>query len=147
VWGKGFCTIGAVTFESAAYTARYIAKKINGAMARKHYELIDEHGEVFDREPEYTTMSLKSPIGEEWLNKFKGDVYPDDFVVVRGKRMKPPKFYDRIYEEENPVEHAELVRVREKYARAHKLNGTPERLAVRKKVLESRISTLKRELE
>ena len=27
IWGKGFVTIGDVTFESAAYVARYIAKK------------------------------------------------------------------------------------------------------------------------
>lgn len=27
IWGKGFCTIGDVTFQSAAYVARYVMKK------------------------------------------------------------------------------------------------------------------------
>ena len=42
LWPFGFCTIGNVTFESAAYVARYIMKKVNGDAAADHYEWIDE---------------------------------------------------------------------------------------------------------
>jgi hypothetical protein len=38
IWGRGFCSIGEVTFESCAYTARYIMKKINGQLQESHYK-------------------------------------------------------------------------------------------------------------
>jgi hypothetical protein len=38
IWSKGFVTIGEVTFESAAYVARYVVKKITG----KGQDKIDE---------------------------------------------------------------------------------------------------------
>ncbi|AXH74125.1 MAG: replication initiator protein [Microviridae sp.] len=37
LWPFGFSSIGSVTFESAAYVARYIMKKITGEAAEKHY--------------------------------------------------------------------------------------------------------------
>ena len=58
LWPYGFSTIGSVTFESAAYTARYIMKKINGDAAKDHYEYVNPStGEISLRKPEYTTMS------------------------------------------------------------------------------------------
>ena len=99
----GFSTIGNVTFESAAYVARYIMKKINGEKAEAHY-VNKETGEIL--KPEYTTMSRRpGGLGAEWLKKYKTDVYPGDFVVVRGKKMKPPKYYDRQYELTYPSGH------------------------------------------
>jgi len=37
----GHCEIGALTFESAAYVARYIMKKVNGDLAAEHYKRTD----------------------------------------------------------------------------------------------------------
>ena len=45
---RGFVTVGDVTFESAAYVARYVTKKITGDRAEDHY---------CGREPEYNVMS------------------------------------------------------------------------------------------
>ena len=42
IWGKGFTTTAEVTFESAAYVARYTLKKITGKQKEKYYEKIDE---------------------------------------------------------------------------------------------------------
>lgn len=104
LWGMGFCTVGAVTFESAAYTARYVLKKVGGRdKTEGHYRVtVADTGEVVELLPEYVTMSLKPTIGKNWYRDFSSDVYPDDFVVVRGKRMKPPKYYDRMHELEDP---------------------------------------------
>ena len=49
----GFCTIGDVTFESAAYVARYITKKINGAKSITHYE------KTFSQREEYGPLQCK----------------------------------------------------------------------------------------
>ena len=103
LWPFGFSTIGEVTFESAAYCARYIMKKITGDGAEEHYQWIDtETGEVHQLKPEYTTMSRNGGIGKEWMEKFKSDVYPTDEIIIRGRRMKPPRFYDSMYEHTDP---------------------------------------------
>lgn len=148
VWGKGFCTVGAVTFESAAYTARYIVKKINGAPAAEHYRVIDATtGEICNVLPEFANMSLKPAIAKDWFGKFKSDVYPDDFVVIRGKKMKPPKYYDKLHELVDPESHLEIKEERDAYARTQKENSTSERLAVRETVALARLKTLKRTVE
>lgn len=40
LWEFGFATIGDVTFESAAYVARYITKKVNGELAKKKIPMV-----------------------------------------------------------------------------------------------------------
>ena len=86
---RGFNWIGEVTFESAAYVARYVMKKITGPAAEDHYA---------GRLPEYTVMSRRPGIGHDWLLKYDQDVYPNDFVVNRnGVKSKPPRFFDNLY--------------------------------------------------
>lgn len=86
LWGHGYVAIGECTFESAAYVARYCLKKHYGKGSDDHY---------LGRTPEYLTMSRRPGIGAAWLEKFKGDVYPSDEVVIRGGiKCRPPKFYD-----------------------------------------------------
>lgn len=87
-WQYGFCTIGSLTFESAAYCARYTLKKISGPLADDHYG---------GRTPEYTTMSRRPGIGRGWYEKYKSDTYPSDSVAVRGKLMKPPMYLSLIH--------------------------------------------------
>ncbi len=102
LWPYGHAYIGTVTFESCAYVARYIFKKINGDMAESHYkEWITPEGEVTEVVPEYATMSRRPGIGATWLEKWFDDVYPNDYVVVNGKKLKPPRFYDNLLKEKN----------------------------------------------
>lgn len=144
----GYSTVGALTFESAAYCARYVMKKMSGDRAAEHYKIIDpDTGEVYDLLPEYVTMSLKPAVGKDWYGQFSSDVYPDDFCVVRGIKMKPPKYYDRLHEAADSGGHEEIKRNRKAYAQTQKHNATPERLAVRKKVKLAAIANLKRNLE
>ena len=75
LWPFGLHTIGVVTFDSAAYVARYVMKKITGDKAASHYN---------GRLPEYTTMSRRPGIGRAWYDKFKSDCYPSDELVIRG---------------------------------------------------------------
>ena len=104
VWGKGFAPIGELTFESAAYVARYIMKKQTGPKAEEHYARVNVvTGEVYQLTPEYTTMSRGGRsgkgIGYGWFEKWKDQVYPLDLCVANGQEMKPPKYYDRLLEE------------------------------------------------
>jgi hypothetical protein len=100
LWPYGFSTIGEVTFQSCAYVARYVMKKMKGEAAEEYYKVIDpETGEVLDIKPEYCTMSRNKGIGREWIEKYKDDVYPNDYVVINGKEVRPPRYYDNILSE------------------------------------------------
>lgn len=152
LWGQGNCTLGDVTFQSAAYVARYVMKKRTGENAEKHYTVVHPlTGEVVVQAPEYVVMSRGGRtglggIGSGWLAKFKSDVYPDDFIVLDGHKFKPPRWYDAVLERDDPKLHREMRRRRKIVARARAADNTPERLKVRHKVLKAKLSRLKREL-
>jgi len=152
IWGKGLCQIGAVNLKSAAYIARYIMKKINGGLREKrdpetdlrHYDFVDvSTGEIIEQNPEYTTMSRRPGIGQGWYKKYKTDVYPNDSVIINGHEVKGPKYYDSLYEVENPdsMEAIKQRRVAGARTKQNRANTTPERLAVREKVAMARSNT------
>lgn len=148
LWKFGLHEIGSVTFESAAYCARYVVKKITGDEADAHYTRCDpDTGEFFRVQPEFATMSRRPGIGQPWLDKYQRDVFPSDEVVMRGVSMKPPKAYSRRFELLSPKEFEIVRRRRLERASAHKADNTPERLRVREQVTLARISQLKREVE
>jgi hypothetical protein len=147
LWPYGFSVIGDVTFESCAYVARYVVDKVTGDAADEHYYWVDEQtGEFFTREPEYTTMSRRPGIGNDWYKQFKSDCYPSDFITVRGNKCKVPKYYDKLYEIDNPVDFDLLKEARLQCSIKHADNNTYERLVVREKVKRSQIKSLNRKL-
>lgn len=138
LWPFGYHTIGDVTFETCAYTARYILKKVNGDMASEHY-----HGRL----AEYTCMSRKPGIAHDWYETWKDDVYPHDYVIIRGGiKCRPPRYYDHLFELDN-----EEVFKRVKWIRKYKASKSPdnsyERLQVRKTVQISKLRKLIRPFE
>lgn len=132
LWPKGYSMIGSVDFESAAYVARYIVKKVNGKAAADHYG---------DRKPEYCTMSRRPGIAKHWFDLYHKDVYPHDNVAVRGKLTRPPRYYDRRYEVMFPEDY-EILKARRKVFfetdKVFQAENTPERLAVRETIVRSK---------
>ena len=115
---------------------------------RDHYSRVDSStGELFELKPEYVTMSRRPGIGAEWYRKFGKEVYPDDFVVVNGRRVRPPKFYDRLLgeEDEKALQAVKLARIGAAVEFDHE--QTYNRLRVREKCAEARVSQLKRNLK
>lgn len=154
VWGKGFCTVGELTVESAAYCARYAMKKVNGDQAPFYYSELDPYtGELIPIQPEFSRMSLKPGIGAEWLKLYHDDVYPDDFVVVKGKKWRVPDYYDTLFERRfhgpRQAGRPNISNVKDKRkerAGQRSEDNTRDRLAVREKVLKAKIKKLKREV-
>lgn len=151
LWDKGFSSIGEVTFESAAYTARYVMKKITGQKAEKHYEVIDiETGEIKALKPEYNRMSTGrkqgEAIGAAWLKKYTADVYPQRQVIVRGRKTKPPRYYDKLWAKQQPLEHEWQQHITYLEVLHNRHDNTPERLAVKEQVAAAQINQLKRKL-
>ncbi len=147
IWFRGFTTVGDVTLESAAYTARYIMKKVNGKRQDEHYETTDEAtGEIHNLVPEYNTMSRRPGIGNLWLSRYMDDCYPKDFITSKGRRFKPPKYYDSLYEIYRPGRFEKIKNERKKQIQLNKKDSTPKRLADREAVKLAQIKTLTRQL-
>lgn len=102
VWGHGHTSVGALTFSSAAYVARYILDKRLG----KEADYYDRQG----IEPEYVVMSRggrggKGGIGQSWFKKYASDIYPADRVVqTGGTQSRPPRYYDELRKKDFPEE-------------------------------------------
>lgn len=147
LWPFGWCSVGEVNFESAAYVARYCMKKVTGRWASLWYQVIDqESGEIGYRVPEFARMSLKPGIGARWLEKFGSDVYPHGKCVVRGHEVNPPRFYDKMFAKTDPDGYEALVEKRRMDGEARAEDSTYERLAVREQVAKARLKSLERKI-
>lgn len=145
LWPYGFSTTGYVTYQTAAYVARYTIKKIGGDPAANHYTRVHPvSGQMVRVKPEFATQSRRPGIGSAWFDTFKSDIYPSDFVVVDGKPHPVPKFYHLKLAEE---EQLRSKRLRVAHAKKHKEDNTPARLAVREKVFLDKTKQLKRNLK
>ena len=139
VWPYGQSEIGSLTFESAAYVARYCVKKITGKAAEAHYQCVDpETGEMGSRLPEFATMSRRPGIGAGWFDLFADDVYPSDEVIVNGVATKPPRFYDKLLEVSSPDVATEVSKARRRSR--NREDETPARLSVREVCAKSRLT-------
>lgn len=146
IWGKGHCTVGHLTPETCAYTARYITKKITGPPAEQAYERVLEGGELVSVLPEFSRSSRRPGIGFEHFQEFCSDIYPDDFVVHNGRKSKTPRFYDKLLDRANPELLEQIRQRRRERARSAKAETTPERLGAREEYFRSSISRKKRDL-
>lgn len=136
LWTLGHSVIGEVTFESAAYVARYVMKKVTGANAEEHYG---------GRKPEYTTMSRRPGLGKAWLEKFKEEVLVNDSVIINRKEVRPPRFYDSQFEITDPELFKAVKTARVRKAIKYKDNNTADRLETRERFMNRKLEVFKRE--
>lgn len=143
LWPFGFSSIGELTFDSAAYTARYCTKKITGLHQYNHY--VNSDGVMLL--PEFARWSLKPGLGEAWYQQYKDDCYPDDFIYVNDNKVNIPRYYDKLMEMEDPVRLEIVKQNRKKNSLRHAADNTQERLATREKVKIAQTQTLTRKFE
>lgn len=126
--------------------SRYVTKKITGKAATEHYErVVEETGEVIQLEPEFAVMSRRPGIARDWFAKYRDDVFPHDDVVIKGQQIKPPRYYDKLYEIEDECGYSEL-KDRRKQAAQDNQHSSPKRLRDREKVTEARLKQRKSKL-
>lgn len=152
LWPHGSHEIGSLTFKSSCYIARYCFKKIGGDKADEHYyrrSPID--GELYRVATEFCVQS--KGLGQSWFDKYKTDAFPSDFLIIDGKKVKPPRFYlNQLKEDERDrqlSDHGEkyaIQNARREHGRSHRADNTKERLDVRNKVLDAKLKLLKRQL-
>lgn len=143
----GYSSVAEFSFDTAAYVARYVMKKVTGDHALLAYAVIDDDtGELLaDKLPEYNDMSRRPGIASHWFDEYGSDVYPRDSVVIKGREMPPPKFYDRRYELVYPEDMARIKEERSIAALANKVSE--ERLTAMRKCKERQVERLVRKLD
>lgn len=134
-WTEGYSSVGTLTFESAAYVARYVTVKAYGEKAFERYAIVNEDGTFSMKKAEYCTMSLRPGIASDWFDKFSSDVYPNDAVISQGQAQRPPKYYDNKYQAEEPSDFEMIKRKRRRIARLSDADNTAERLMVKEQCL------------
>lgn len=145
VWSHGSVEVGDISFESAAYCARYAMKKMIGKDVTEFREICDvTTGEIIKRRHEFARMSLKPGIGARWYEKFWKDVYPRGYVVRNGHKAKPPKYYDLKFKLQSPEDYAILAEARAKAADKQFDDNSPARLRVKEIVEKAKVAFLKR---
>jgi hypothetical protein len=156
LWDLGHSSVGAFTFETAAYVARYVTKKITGDKAAEHYESTNAYtGEITERLPERAICVSRRPgIGKGWYDKYGKFLRDHDFAIINGKKMRPAKYYDRLFDLASPDEFAETKKQRknkgilaaEKFEKEHE-SGSFQRTLVMEEVHNLSAIKLIRKLE
>jgi len=100
LWGKGRVRVSEVNWQTCAYTARYITKKVTGEPAAAHYGIMGQT-------PEFVRMSRMPGIARDYYELHKDEIYNLDEIIMKltGERslsIKPPKYYDKLYDIEYP---------------------------------------------
>lgn len=150
IWQLGFVTCGEFTLQTAMYTARYITKKVTGPTAHEHYQNVDlQTGELYQLLPEFTVMSRRPGLGRDYYERYNSDFFPSDEIPVPGSGVfkKVPRYYETIFQSDDPVGHEEIKRIREKFRAAHGHEYTPDRLMSKYKVKMAQVSKLPRGYE
>jgi len=136
LWPAGMATVGDFSYETANYVAGYVMKKVNGEAASAHYAVIDpDTGEILmHRVPEFIRMSRRPGIAAKWWSDYGKEVFPDDFVVVSGRKHPVPRYYLKRLKADQPVLAASVLEERVERASLRGFDRSPERLRSREAV-------------
>lgn len=122
LWPAGRNVIGDISFDSCAYVARYVVDKITGDKAADHYA---------GRQPEFTVMSRRPGIGMSYYLKYGDEVYNHDSIVIEGREMRPPRYYDLKREVVDSAGMAFIKKKRRKMARLLRADNCVDRRRVK----------------
>ena len=147
IWPFGYSSICDVTWNTCAYVARYVTKKATG-QNKDFYE-------EFNIEPEFALMSRKPGIGREYYDQHKDEIYAKGELFFQGLKgglkMRPPRYFDNLYDVDYPDEMAAIRKHRvdvAEIAQANKLAKTSlhldELLEVEENSQLDRLKLLKR---
>ncbi|WGL31274.1 replication initiator protein [Dipodfec virus UOA04_Rod_848] len=109
-WPFGIHILGKVTWQSAAYVARYTMKKATHGYDKRYYE-------IAGIQPEFQTMSLRPAIGRRFYDDHPDLFKYDSFNVSTpqgGRKIYPPEYFKKLHRLSNPsdyFEHSKLSRV------------------------------------
>lgn len=110
---RGFVVVADVSWDTCAYVARYVTKK-----------LIGFDGEFYERhniEKPFSLMSRKPGIGRQYYEDHE-DLYDFTYINVAtedgGKKFRPPKYFDRLKSLDDPEVFEQMKVERRSFAEA-----------------------------
>lgn len=116
IWNKGAVLVANASWETAAYTARYVMKKLKG-FGRSFYD-------EMCIEPEFVRMSLKPGIGIEWFNDNKkcyAGFLRQYLRTEKGSReMCAIRYFDKKLDEQYPIDLQKIKMSRKEFAKFKK---------------------------
>lgn len=147
IWPYGHVVIADVTWETCAYTARYILKKQTGSQAEFYSD--------FNIQPEFTLMSRRPGIARDYYEQNKLDYLRFGEVNIAtekgGRKIRNIKYFDKILDVEYPEEREEQkdqIKKQCEVMKKAKLDQTGlsylEMLSVAEDVKKRRIKALER---
>jgi len=142
--------IGELNFESAAYIARYIMKKLKGPNVSPMPLAYTEDGEIIFPNPEFMIMS--KGIGKGWFRDFfMTDAFPTGSIVTsQGSCAPVPRYYKTLLKEIGhdlalDMQFRQSVRA-DMDAERNMFENQPIRKIARQRVVDSRLNQSKRTL-
>lgn len=139
LWPYGHSTLGNVTYQSAQYVAGYVTKKIGGEPAAAHYLRIHPFsGKQHQVAPEFRLSSTRPGLGASWFERYSGDCFPSQFVIVDGVKRPVPRYYYRLIEEADAKRFKRATAI--KTLKSRREFSDPSRRNARAEVRASRMS-------
>ena len=90
----GYAVYGHVNWDTCSYVARYVTKKINDSPEANTNVDNEARFKYRGNIQEFALSSRNPAIGKEWLDKYYDETVRDDYIVLNGKKMLPPKYFD-----------------------------------------------------
>lgn len=104
IWPYGHVEFTDVSWDTCAYVARYVTKKLTGAAS--------EFYETFNIDPPFSLMSRKPGIARLYYDEHLTDLFDYDTINIStdkgGLSFRHPSYYKRIYEQDFPEEYSSL---------------------------------------
>ena len=149
IWKHGISNITEANWQTIAYVARYITKKINGDGSEELYASAGKIKEFF---------RVSKGIGKQYYEEYKDKIYTHDQITVahgdKAITSTPPKYFDNLMKKENEEKIKKIKEKREKnnkYSIIQKMKGTSktynEQLIIEAEAHANRAKALTRRLE
>lgn len=118
---KGYVCVASCNYNTCSYVARYMLKKQKGLNSDYYFNL--------GLYPPFTRCSRMPGIAKSYYDKNSEKIYMYDQLCFTGadgvaKKVRPPKYFDRLYDIESPDD---LKRIKEKRSESAK-NSLERRL-------------------
>ena len=108
----GFHMVCNVSWETCAYVARYVTKKLNGSAA--------DFYDTFNIEREFCLMSRKPGIGRQYFDDNFDDILKYQKINIStptgGRQFRPPRYYDKLFDIIVPDEMSDIREIRKRTA-------------------------------
>lgn len=94
LWSNGYVVVGEFNWDTAAYCARYVMKKVNGLKAEEYFAL--------GKNPEFAIMSRKPGIARKWFDENGKIFLTEASVFIKDREIKPNRYYAKLLGEACP---------------------------------------------